>query len=144
MQIILLKDVKGQGRKDSIIDVKDGYGNFLIKNKSAVMVTTTGVKRLESEKRQRKEQEDTLIKTCKELKLKLENEKLTFKVKTGKEDRVFGSISSKQISELLKQKGYDIDKKKIIAKDITSLGFHNVEINLHKTVVANIKIEVVK
>ena len=55
MQIILLKDVKGQGKKDSIIDVKDGYGNFLIKNKSAVMVTTTSVKRLETAKKQRKE-----------------------------------------------------------------------------------------
>lgn len=144
MQIILLKDVKGQGKKDSIIEVKDGYGNFLIKNKSAVMVTTTGVKRLESEINLRKKQETELIKTCKELKTKLEKEKFTFKVKTGKEDRVFGSISSKQIADVLKQKGYDIDKKKIMAKDITSLGFHNVDVNLHKTVVANIKIEVVK
>ena len=144
MQIILLKDVKGQGKKDSIIDVKDGYGNFLIKNKSAVMVTTTGIKRLEAEKKQRKETEEELIKSCKEIKTKLEKEKLVFKVKTGKEDRVFGSVSSKQISDLLKQKGYDIDKKKINAKDITCLGFHNVEINLHKTVIANIKIEVVK
>ena len=144
MQIILLKDVKGQGKKDSIIEVKDGYGNFLIKNKSAVMVTTTGVKRLETEINLRKEQEDELIKKCKEIKTKLEKEKLVFKVKTGKEDRVFGSISSKQISDLLKQKGYDIDKKKIMAKDITSLGFHNVDVNLHKQVVANIKIEVVK
>ena len=78
-----------------------------------------------------------------ENKKKLEKEKISFTVKTGKEDKVFGSISVKQIKESLN--GYDIDKKQIIIDNpITSLGFHNVKINLYKDVVANIKVEVKK
>ena len=76
-----------------------------------------------------------------------QQEKLTigFKVKTGEQDRVFGSISPKQIVEELKNKGYSIDKKQIrINGTISSLGFHNVEIELHKKVIANIKIELKK
>ena len=71
--------------------------------------------------------------------------KISFKVKTGEQDRVFGSISAKQIVEELKTKGYNIDKKQVkINNVISSLGFHNVDIELHKKVVATIKIELKK
>ena len=146
MQVILLKDVKGQGKKDQIIDVKPGYGmNYLIKNGYAVLATKTGVKRLEIETNERKEKEEELIKNCKKIKEEIEKITLMFKVKTGKDGRVFGSISTKQISDELKHKKFDIDKKKINLKDsITSLGYHNVEINLHKKVNATVKVQLVK
>jgi large subunit ribosomal protein L9 len=80
-----------------------------------------------------------------EQKKKIEKLTISFKVKTGEQDRVFGSISPKQIVEELKGKGYEIDKKQIkIEGTISSLGFHNVNVELHKKVVANLKIELKK
>ena len=145
MKIILLNDVKKQGKKGDILNVADGYGNFLIKNKDAVLATTGGVDRLNKEKAKAKLDEENLIKECTKIKNKLEKEKFQFKVKTGASDRVFGSISAKQIEIELKNKKYDIDKKQIkIIDSLSSLGFHNVDIELHKKVVATIKVELVK
>ena len=145
MKIILLKDVKKQGKSGDILNVKDGYGTFLINNGSAVLATQNSCDRLDRENKQREIKENNLIKECEELKKKLEKLSVSFKVKTGDQDRVFGSISPKQIVEELKNKGYKIDKKQIrINGSISSLGFHNIEIELHKKVIANIKIELKK
>ena len=145
MQVILLKDVKGQGKKDEIIDVKPGYGmNYLVKNGYAVLATKTGVQRLEKEISDRKEQEKELIASCEKIKENLAKETLVFKVKTSKDGRVFGSVSTQQISDELKKKNYDIDKKKInLSVPLSSLGFYDVEIQLHKSVVAIIKVQLV-
>ena len=75
MKIILLKDVKKQGKKGDIIEVADGYGNFLIKNKEAVLATSGGVDRLHKENEQRRIDEENLIKECTKIKNKLEKEK---------------------------------------------------------------------
>ena len=145
MKVILLCDVKKQGKKGEIIEVKEGYGNFLIKNKQAVLATTTGVNRLNEEKKQKQEQEENLIKECEKIKKQLEELTLNFKVKTGANDKVFGSISAKQIEEELKKKGFNINKKQIKINDtISSLGFHNIDIELHKSVIANLKIQLTK
>jgi len=145
MKVILLCDVKKQGKKGEIIEVKEGYGNFLIKNKQAVLATTTGVNRLNEEKKQKQEQEENLIKECEKIKKQLEELTLNFKVKTGANDKVFGSISAKQIEEELKKKGFNINKKQIKINDaISSLGYHNINIELHKSVIANLKIQLTK
>ena len=145
MKIILIKDVKKQGKSGDILEVKDGYGNFLINKGDAVLATSNSVNRLDRENKQKEENENKLIKECQILKNKLENLKISFKVKTGEGDKVFGSISVKQIVEELKNKGYNIDKKLIkINNPISSLGFHNVDIELHKKVKATIKIELKK
>ena len=145
MKIILIKDVKKQGKKGDIIEVKDGYGTFLINKGEAVLATTNSIDRLDRENKEKEKQELNLIKKCEELKKKIEKLTITFKVKTGEQDRVFGSISAKQIVEELKSKGYEIDKKQIkINVQISSLGFHNVDIELHKKVVAKLKIELKK
>ena len=145
MKIILIKDVKKQGKSGDILDVKDGYGNFLITKGDAVLATSNSVNRLDRENKEKAKNENNLIKECEILKKKLENLKISFKVKTGEQDRVFGSVSAKQIVEELKNKGYNIDKKQIKANNtISSLGFHNVDIELHKKVVATIKIELKK
>lgn len=142
MKVIFIKDVKGQGKKDEIKEVKDGYAmNYLIKNKLAVMYTETSNKRLENEIEKRKEKEAQDIKDATELKNKLSKIKLTFKVKTGDKGKVFGSISSKQIKEELDKLGYSIDKKKIMVDDaITTLGHHFVNIELHKKVIAKLEV----
>lgn len=145
MKIILIKDVKKQGKSGDILEVKDGYGNFLITKGDAVLATSNSVSRLDRENKEKEKNENNLIKECEILKKKLENLKISFKVKTGEQDRVFGSISAKQIVEELKNKGYNIDKKQIKTNNtISSLGFHNVDIELHKKVVATIKIELKK
>ena len=146
MKVIFIKDVKGQGKKDEIKEVKDGYAmNYLIKNKLAVLYTETSNKRLKEELEDRKIRNDKEIELAKELKNKLSKEKIKFIVKTGDKDRVFGSISSKQIKEELDKLGYKIDKKKIlIDTPISSLGHHFVKIELHKSVIGELEIILVK
>lgn len=145
MKVILLKDVKKQGKSGDILNVKDGYGTFLIKRGDAVLATQNSVDRLDRENKEKEQLELENIKSCEELKKKIEKLTISFKVKTGEQDRVFGSISPKQIIEELKCKGYEIDKKQIkINGTISSLGFHNVNIELHKKVVAKLKIELKK
>ena len=145
MKIILIKDVKKQGKSGDILEVKDGYGTFLINKGDAVLATSNSRDRLNRENKEKEEKENNLIKECEVLKKNLENLKISFKVKTGQQDRVFGSVSAKQIVEELKNKGYNIDKKQVkINNTIATLGFHNVDIELHKKVIATIKIELKK
>ena len=142
MKVIFIKDVKGQGKKDEIKEVKDGYAmNYLIKNKLAVAYTQTSNKRLNEELEDRRIKNENDIKEAKVLKDKLSKEKIKFKVKTGEQDKVFGSISSKQVKEELDKLGYKIDKKKIIIDNpITSLGHHFVKIELHKEVIGELEV----
>lgn len=147
MKVILLKDVKSKGKKDDIIDVPTGYAqNYLIKNKLAVLYTEESKKILEKEIEARKEKEDALVKELQLIKNKLNNKEIKFKVKTGKEDKVFGSISSKQIADEINDRfDIKIDKKCInIKNNIDSLGTHNVDIKLHKKVEFKIKVNLIK
>ena len=146
MKIILLKDVKGKGKKDEIIEVSDGYGNnFLIKNKLGVLYTKGSKNVLDKELNVRQEKEDALVEELNEIKKKLENKDIKFKVNTGAQDRVFGNISTKQICDELKKKWYNIDKKCIKTNsNIDTLGVHKVLVELHKKVSFFINIVVSK
>lgn len=146
MQVIFVKDLKKQGKKGEIKTVKDGYAeNFLIKNGYAIPVNQHNLNDLKSLKEREKKQDLENRKLAELEKQKLENIELEFKVKIGKEDKVFGSISVKQIKEELSNQGFKIDKKQIMLKDnITSLGYHNVSINLYDDVCAKVKVHVVK
>lgn len=146
MKVIFIKDVKGQGKSGDIKEVKDGYAqNFLIRNGYAVAYTTRSKEILDISNKNKAEKEAALIKECNDIKNKLKDIVLTFKVKTGKQDQVFGSISTKQIANELEKHGFKIDKKKIILDEpISSLGFHEVNVNLHKKVQAKLRIELVK
>ena len=136
MKVILLQDVKKQGKKDDIINVSDGYAhNYLIKNGLAVAYTETSKNVLDKQIQKRNDDEEKLVASLNEIKKKLEDKNIEFKVKTGKEDQVFGTISTKQISDKLKELGFDIDKKKISCDtNLDVLGTHKVDINLHKRV----------
>lgn len=146
MKIIFLKDVKGQGKKNEIKEVKDGYAkNFLIKNGSALPATDNNFNKVKKEVQKLSLEENLLIKDMELIKKNIEKEEIIFKVRTGEHDRMFGKISSKQIKKELNDLGYKIEKTSIkLDHDIVSLGTHNVEIELHKKVVATIKIKVVK
>jgi ribosomal protein L9 len=146
MKVILLKDVKSQGRKDDIINVSDGYANnYLIKNKLAVAYTDTSKKILDKQIQIRNDEEAKIVANLTEIKNKLNDKIIEFKVKTGKDDRVFGTVSSKQISDKINELGYDIDKKCIlIDTPLSSLGTYKVKIKLHKIVEFNINIKLIK
>ncbi|HOP65611.1 MAG TPA: 50S ribosomal protein L9 [Bacilli bacterium] len=146
MKVILLKDVLKQGKKDQIINVSDGYAkNYLFKNNLAVIANEANLAKLTKDLNKRKINEAELVEELEILKKAIEKEKLTFKVRVGKEDKMFGSISSKQILLALKEKGYNIKKEQIeINVPITSLGVYNIRINLHKRVIAELKVVVEK
>ena len=145
MRVILLKDVKKQGKKNDIIEVKDGYGTYLINNKLAVLETKGSSKVLQRQTEEALLEENLLLKDCENIKKKLESMTLTFKVNTGKNGQVFGQISTKQIADELKKKGFDIDKRKIkLDVPINTLGTTNVKVMLHKKVDATLKIHLQK
>lgn len=142
MKVILLKDVKKQGKKDDVIEVSDGYAiNYLIKNGLAVKQTKKSQEVLDKEKLDRHLEEEDNVAKYNEIKNELEKKTVTFKVKTGKEDKVFGNISSKAINDELKKMGYNIDKKCIkLDHSLDTLGTHVVNIELHKRVVVKLNV----
>lgn len=146
MKVIFIKDLRKQGKKGEIKNVKDGYAqNFLIKNGYAIPVNEQNMNKLNHEK-QREEKKDKENRTkAKKDALELEKLELEFKVKTGEADKIFGSISIKQIKEKLDQKGWKIEKKQIeLNHNITSLGYHEVKINLYADIYAILKVHVTK
>jgi len=146
MKVIFIKDLKKQAKKGDIKEVKDGYAqNFLIKNGYAIQVTEKNMENVKKENDAKKQEELKLTKEAELVKKELEKLTLIFKVKTGEQDRVFGSVSPKQIKEELLKKGYKIDKKQIeLITSLQSLGFHKVTITLYKDVKAELKVQLVK
>ncbi len=146
MEVIFIKDLKNQGKKGQVKNVKDGYAeNFLIKNGYAVKKTKENLLKLNQEQTKKAKEDAANKEEAQLLKEKLSKVTLEFKVKTGEGDRVFGSISIKQIKDELAKQGYKIEKSSIeLTNNISSLGFHNVNINLYPEITAQIKVHVIK
>ena len=140
MKVILIENVKGTGKKDEIKEVKDGFGTFLIKNKKAVLYSGKSNEVLNEQIKTREANEAAHLLECQNIKNELEKLEISFTVKTGSDNKVFGCITPKQISEELSKKNYNIDKKIIDAKELNTLGTHLVSINLHKKVIAKLKV----
>ena len=145
MKVIFLKDVKNQGKKGEIKEVSDGYAiNFLIKKGLAVKQTQTSLNKLNQEIENNKLEDERLTKEANHVKEKLSKITLEFTANGGKDDRMFGSISSKQIKEELDKKGFNISKKQIEMESINCFGYHNININLYKDVMAVVKVSIKK
>ena len=148
MKVILLKDVKKQGKKGDVVEVSDGYGrNYLIKNNLAQLADGSSLSQLNAEKKARQKISEEELAEAKELKKIIEDEKTIVKIKakTGEDGRLFGSIPSKQIAEeLLKQHKVKIDRRKIqLDGNLAALGSHQVEVKLHSEVTAIINVNVI-
>ncbi|MGO4928285.1 50S ribosomal protein L9 [Fundicoccus sp. Sow4_D5] len=148
MKVILLKDVKKQGKKGDVVEVSDGYGrNFLIKNNLAKLADGSALSQLNAEKKARQKIAEEELEEAKALKKTIEDEKTVVKIKakTGEDGRLFGTIPSKQIAEeLKKQYKIKIDRRKIqLENNLASLGFHRVDVKLHSDVTAVINVNVI-
>ena len=145
MQVIFLKDLRGQGKKGEIKEVADGYAmNFLIKKGFAVKKTEASLNKLNIEKENSRMIDKKLTLEANEMAKKLEKVTIIFTCKAGKDDKMFGSISTKQIKEELDKLGYSFEKKHIRSETINSFGFHEVLIDLYKNISGKIRIEVRK
>ena len=145
MKVILLCDVKGQGKKDQIVDVSDGYArNFLFPQKKAVPADAKATSELKSkeEAKQFKINED--IKAAKALKAKIDGTVLTIVMGHGQDGRLYGSVTAKDIAEELKKAtGIEADKRKIVLKEnIKAYGRYTVNLKLLTDVVAEFFVDV--
>ena len=145
MKVIFLEDVKGKGKKGEVKEVSDGYArNVLLKQKKAVEATPAEMAKLRANNKRAEEAAEQELIDAKNLKTTLEGLTVELKAKLGKDGRLFGSITSKQIAEQLqKDHGIKIDKRKMDLKDaIRTLGVTNVNVKLHHEVSAVLKVHV--
>ena len=144
MEIILLTDIANLGHKDDIVDVKQGYGrNYLIPQGYAILETPSARKVVAENLRQRAHKEAKLKAEAEEIAAQLAEVKLTIGAKTSSTGKIFGSVNSIMISESLKEKGFDIDRKKIVLKDVKEIGTYTALIKLHREVKVDVEFEVV-
>ena len=146
MEVILLKDVKNVGKKNETVKVSDGYANnYLIKNRLAVPVSKKSVEILENQQENARIAEENAKQNAIELAEKLKDLTLEFTAKVGKDSKLFGSISLKQVEEEMKSKyGIAIDKRKFLDKGpLDMLGTYRLRIELHKGVIGEIKVHIV-
>ena len=145
MEVILLQDVKGVGKKQQTVNVSDGYANnFLFPRKLAVKVSKKSVEILANQQENARIAEENARIAAKELVEKLKEVEVTETLKVGKEGKTFGSISLKQVcDDLLAKYGYDIDKRKFIDKGpLDELGFYHLAVELYKGVVGKVNVQV--
>ncbi len=146
MKVIFTADVPGQGRKNDVKEVADGYAyNYLFKKQLAVPATAEALQNVEKEKAKHAEDEKKLLKEAEENKEKLANEVLEFAMQVGEEGQVFGSVTNKQIAAELQERGYFIEKNQVMLDEsLNELGEHQVTIKLHKEISATVVVKLHK
>ena len=143
MKVLLLKDVKGLGKAGEIKEAKDGYArNYLIPKGFAKLATPEVIKEWQEEQAKKEAELKAELEKINEIKEKLENEKIVIKHKLGANGQLIGSVTNKEIAEVLKQKGFDIDKKQIEHTAIKAPGLYTIDIKLGHGIHAKVEIEV--
>ena len=145
IKVILTETIKGIGKKDEIIEVKDGYANnFLLNKNKAVLATPENINKLQKKNEKIEKNHARDVKEANELKNILAKKEVVLKVKAGENGKVFGSIGAKEIAEVIKEQlNIEIDKKKISSNTrVKDLGLHIVELKLHSEVKGSIKVKV--
>ncbi len=146
MKVILRKNFEQLGKIGDIVEVKDGYArNFLIPRDIAAVATKGNIRALEVEKEQKAKKLAKALEDAKALAEKLSSASVSIPVKVGEEDKIFGSVTAQMIADALKEKGFDIDKRKIEIKEpIKSLGIYDVAVKVYPSVEATVKTWVVR
>ena len=146
MKIILRRDYPQLGNIGDIVEVKDGFArNFLIPRQIAYLATESNIRALEEEKKAAAKRKASEIEKARNVAAELEKISVTIPVKVGEEDKIFGSVTTQMIADALKEKGFEIDKRKIeMPEEIKSLGIYTVNVKLHSDVLANVKTWVVR
>lgn len=147
MEIILLQDVTNLGYKDDIVNVKNGYANnYLLPNGMAIIATPSNRKVLAENLRQRAKKEEKIRKDAETLKAAVNDKTVRLTAKVGENGRLFGSITSDQIAEAMKEQlNYDIDRKKIVVDGakLKEVGTFPAQINIYRDIKAQINVEIV-
>lgn len=145
MKVLLLQDVKAQGKKGEIVEVNDGYArNFLIKKGLAKEATASVVNETNQKNAQEAKKKAAELQAAKDIAAKLDTKEIEVAIKTGENGKFFGSVTSKEIADALAAIGYDIDKKKIIIKDaIKAAGVYGVEVKIYPGVSFTINVKVI-
>ncbi len=145
LRLILNEDVPNLGTVGDVVDVAAGYGrNYLIPRNLAVLATSRNVKQLEHTKRTIDVKRAAAIKTASGLAAALSDASITIAKAVGEEDRLFGSVTNRDIEEALTKEGFTVDKRHILMEaPIKNLGVHKVDIKLHSEIKAQIKVWVV-
>lgn len=144
MEIILKEDIAGLGYKNDIVKVKDGYGrNYLIPQGKAVIATESAKKVLAENERQRAHKLAKIKADAEALAAKLNGVKVSISAKVNEDGTIFGGVGAAQVAEALAAKGFEIDRKAIVAETVKQAGEYTATINLHKEVKATVTFEVV-
>ncbi len=146
MKVILRRDHENLGKMGDQVNVKNGYArNYLFPKNIAIEASPKALNILEEEKKLLVKREAKTKREAEAAAKQMENVSITATVTVGEEDKVFGSVTSQQISDLLKEKGFDIDKKKVVLDDpIKALGVYDIAVKLHTEVETKIRLWVVK
>ena len=144
MKIILLQDVKGQGKKGEIVDVNEGYArNFLIKKGFAEIATANKINDINQKKAAADFHKAEEVKAMRELAKELNGKNFTVKIKAGQGGKVFGSVTGANIADALSAAGYAIDKKKVVVpQPIKNVGVYDVDLKLMEGITSKIKVTV--
>jgi large subunit ribosomal protein L9 len=142
MKVILLKDIKGTGKKGDVINAADGYArNFLLPRKLAEQATDMSMHILNNQKEAERRKKLAEVEAAQQLAQELNGKEITLSVKSGESGRLFGSITGKDIAdELNKLTNLNIDKKKIVVDTIRQLGTYDVEVKLYPEISTKIKV----
>ena len=143
MRVILCADVKGQGKKDQIVEVSDGYArNFLFPKKLAIPADSKAINDVKNKEAAKQHKVDVEIQNAKDLAKKLESIVVVFEYAAGPDKKLYGSVTAKDISEELKKKhGIDIDKRKItLAEPIKAFGEFKADVKLYSDVSGKINV----
>ncbi len=146
MKVILRKEMEKLGQVGTVVEVRDGYArNFLIPKGIAYAATEGNVRALEEEKKQEERRSSKELKAAQHLGGELEKLSLTVPMKVGEDEKLFGSVTSQMIADLIKEKGFDLDKRVIeLPEPIKALGIYNVDVRLHPNVTSKVKVWVVR
>lgn len=144
MKVILLQDVKGQGRKGEVIEVNEGYArNFLIKKGLAEAATASKLNDISQKKAAADYHRAEEVKAMRELAKEINGKTFTVKIKAGQGGKVFGSVTGANVADALQQSGYNIDKKKVVlAQPIKNIGVYDIDLKLMEGISSKIKISV--